>query len=108
MYKTEYVIENKTQNIFWDFEIQTDHPIHIRRPAPSRKEEEKMLDPGLHHIRKPDLKESEKIDKHLDFARELRNLWNMKEKVEPVIIGELETIWKNPQTSRKTVNQMNN
>lgn len=68
MHKTEYVIGNTIQNIFWDFEIQTDHPIHTRRPAPSRKEEEKMLDPGLHHIRRPDPKESEKID--LDFDRE--------------------------------------
>lgn len=95
---TEYLLG------FWD---SNGSPDPYQKTGSKSKEEEKMLDPGLHH-RRPDLKESEKIDKHVNFARELRKLWNMKVTVEPVIIGELGTIWKNPQTSRKTVNQMNN
>ena len=32
MYNSESVLENKTQKILWDFEIQTDHQIPTRRP----------------------------------------------------------------------------
>ena len=32
------------------------------------------------------LKESEKEDKYLDLARELKKLWNMKVKVIPIVI----------------------
>ena len=38
------------------------------------------------------LKESEKKDKYLDLARELKKLWNMK--VKPIVIGELGTVTK--------------
>ena len=38
------------------------------------------------------LKESEKRDKYLDLARELKKLWNMK--VIPIVIGALGTISK--------------
>ena len=40
------------------------------------------------------LKESEKKDKYLDLARELKKLWNMKVKIVPVVIGALGTITK--------------
>ena len=32
MPKPETFLENKTHQILWDFEIQTDHPIPARRP----------------------------------------------------------------------------
>ena len=32
MHKPESILENKTQKIVWDFEIQTDHLIPDRRP----------------------------------------------------------------------------
>ena len=32
MHNPESVLENETQNILWDFEIQTDHLISVRRP----------------------------------------------------------------------------
>ena len=32
MYNPEFILENKTQKILWDFEIQTDHLISARRP----------------------------------------------------------------------------
>ena len=38
--------------------------------------------------------ETEKIQKYLDLARELKKLWNMKVKVVPIVIGALETIPK--------------
>ena len=33
------------------------------------------------------LKESEKKDKYLDQARELKKLWNMKVTIIPIVIG---------------------
>ena len=40
------------------------------------------------------LKESEKKDKYLDLARELKKLWNMKVTIVPIVIGALDTITK--------------
>ena len=38
------------------------------------------------------LKESEKKDKYLELARELKKLWNMKVTIVPIVIGTLGTI----------------
>ena len=40
------------------------------------------------------LKESEKKDKYLNLARELKKLWNMKVTIVPIVIGVLGTITK--------------
>ena len=40
------------------------------------------------------LKESEKKDKYLDLARELKKLYNMKVTVIPIVIGALGTVTK--------------
>ena len=40
------------------------------------------------------LKENEKKDKYLDFARELKKLWNMKVTIVPIVIGALGTVTK--------------
>ena len=40
------------------------------------------------------LKESEKKDKYLDLARELKKLWNMKVRIVPIVIGALGRITK--------------
>ena len=40
------------------------------------------------------LKESEKRDKYLDVARELKKLWNMKVTIIPIVIGALGTVTK--------------
>ena len=40
------------------------------------------------------LKESEKKDKYLDLARELKKLWKMKVTIVPIVIGALGTITK--------------
>ena len=47
--------------------------------------------PADHRI---NLKESEKKDKYLDLARELKKLWNMKVTIAPIVIGALGTITK--------------
>ena len=40
------------------------------------------------------LKESEKKDKYLDLARELKKLWNREVTIVPIVIGALGTITK--------------
>ena len=40
------------------------------------------------------LKESEKKDKYLDLARELKKMWKMKVTIVPIVIGALGTITK--------------
>ena len=40
------------------------------------------------------LKECEKKDKHLDLARELKKLWNMKVTIISVVIGAFGTVTK--------------
>ena len=40
------------------------------------------------------LKESEKKDKYLDLARELKKLWNMKETIIPIEISAFGTVTK--------------
>ena len=45
--------------------------------------------PADHRVK---MKESEKIDKYLNLARELRKLWNMRVTVVSIVIGTLGTI----------------
>ena len=47
--------------------------------------------PADHRI---NLKESEKKDKYLDLARELKKLWNIKVTIVPIVIGALGTVSK--------------
>ena len=47
--------------------------------------------PADHRIK---LKESEKKDKYLDHAKELKKLWNMKVKIIPIAIGAFGTVTK--------------
>ena len=47
--------------------------------------------PAAHRIK---LKESEKKDKHLNLARELKKLWNMKVTIIPPMIGAFGTVTK--------------
>ena len=93
------VLENDTHKLLWDFNIQTDHQIPARRPdlkiIKKKKKRICKIDdfavPADHRI---NLKESEKKDKYLDLARELKKLWNMKVTIEPIVIGALGTITK--------------
>ena len=41
-----------------------------------------------------ELKESEKKDKYLDLARELKKLWNMKVTIISIVIGAFDTVTK--------------
>ena len=93
------VLENDSYKLLWDFNIQTDPQIPARRPdliiinnKKKKKRVCKIVDfavPADHRI---NLKESEKKDKYLDLARELKKLWNMKVTIVPIVIGALGTI----------------
>ena len=90
--------DTRANSLTWGFNIQTDHLISARRPdliiINKRKRICKIVDfaiPGDHRI---NLKESEKKDKYLDLARELKKLWNMKVTIVPIVIGTLGTVAK--------------
>ena len=82
-----------------NFNIQTDHLIPARTSdliiiKTKKKRICKIVDfavPADHRI---NLKESEKKDKYLDLARELKKLWNIKVTIVPIMIGALGTITK--------------
>ena len=82
MHNPAPVLENATHKLLWDFNIQTDHLIPARRPdliiINKIKRTCKIIDfavPADHRIK---LKESEKKDKYLDLARELKKRWKMQ------------------------------
>ena len=77
MHNPAPVLENDTYKLPWDFDIHTYHLISARRPdlviiSKKKKRSCKIVDfavPTDHRIK---LKESEKKDKYLDLARELK------------------------------------
>ena len=92
------VRENSTHKLLWDFNIQTDHLIPARRPdliiINRKKRTCKIVDfavPADHRIK---LKECEKKDKYLYFAREWKKLWNMQVTIIPIVFGVFETVTK--------------
>ncbi len=98
MYNQISILENDSHKLLWDFDMQTDHLISARWPdliaINKNKWTCKIVDfavPADHRI---NLKESEKKDKYLDIARELKKLWNMKITIVPIVIGALGTITK--------------
>ena len=91
MHNPAPVLENATRKLLWDFNIQTDQLIPVRRPDliiinKKKKRICKIVDfavPADHRI---NLKESEKKNKYLDLARELKKLRNMKITIVPIVI----------------------
>ena len=98
MHNPAPVLENDLHKLLWGFNIQTVYLIEARRPdliiISKRKTICKIVDfavPADHRI---NLKESEKKDKYLDLAKELKKLWNMKVTIVPIMIGALGTVTK--------------
>ena len=105
MHNLESVLKNETHKheLVWDFEIQTDRLLSVRRlnlivvhkeKKKKRKRTCQIVDFAVLADHKEKLEESEKKDKYLDLARELKKPWNMKVKVIPIIIGALGTVTK--------------
>ena len=98
MHNPARVLENDMHKLLWDFDIHTDHLISAKRPhliiINKKKRISKFVEfavPADHRI---NLKESEKKDKYLDIARELKELWNMKVAIVPILISAIGTITK--------------
>ena len=70
------VQENETHKLLWDFDIQMDPLISARRPdliiINKKKRTCKIVDFAVPANLRIKLKESEKKDKYLDLARELK------------------------------------
>ena len=72
MVYAQSVLEIQAHKILWDFEIQTDHRISARRSdlvRVSKKKGTSQIVPPDHWVK---LKETEKKDKYLDLAKELK------------------------------------
>ena len=92
MHNPVSVLENAMHKLLWDFDIQTNNLILARRlnlVIINKKERTCIMIPADHRIK---LKESEKKDKYLDLARELKKLRNMKVTIIPIVIGTLGTV----------------
>ena len=99
MHNPSPVLENDTPKFLWDFNIQAGHLIPARRPDliiidKKKKKICKIVDFAVPADHRKNLKEGEKKDKYLDFARELKKLWNMKVTTVPIVIGAWSTITK--------------
>ena len=82
-----------------DFEIKIDHLISAWWPDlilvnKKKKRTCRIVDFAILVDPKVKLKESEKRDKHLDPARKLKKLWNMKVTMISVVIGVLSKVTK--------------
>ena len=90
MHNSTAVLENDTHKLLWDFDIQTDHLITVRRPdlivINKKKRTCEILDFAVLADHRIKLEEKEKKDKYLDLARELKKLWNMVTFI-PILIG---------------------
>ena len=99
MHNPAPVLENDSHKLLWDFSIQTYHLIPARTPDliilnKKKKRICKIVDFAVPVDHRINLKESEKKDKYLDLARELKKLWNMKVMIVQIVIGALGIITK--------------
>ena len=95
---------NDTYKLLWNFDTQTDHLISARRQdliIINKKQKIikikrtcKIVDFAVLADNGIKLKESEKKDKYLDVARELKKLLNMKVTIIPIVIGAFGTVTK--------------
>ena len=78
--------------ILRNFKLQTNHLIPARKPDLVPVDKKQKTNHLVDYREK--IKEHEKIDEYADFAGELRNLWNMKMMVIPIVVGALGMIPK--------------
>ena len=79
-----------------DFSIQADHVIEAQRldlvVVDKKKRTCKIIDfafPGDNRIEE---KDEEEIDEYQDLRRELQNIWNVRVKILPFVVGSLGAI----------------
>ena len=88
-------MENDSWKILWDFTIQTDHAIEVRRPdmviIDKTKNECKIIDFACPFDSTIDVRKKDKMKGYNSLKRELKKIWNMPVKVIPVVVGILGT-----------------
>ena len=77
MHNPALVLENDTHKLQWDFDVQTDNLISVRRldlkwSTKKKKRIYKIVDFAVRADHRIKLNEYEKKDKYLDLARELK------------------------------------
>ena len=81
-----------------DFSVQTDHVIEAWRPdlvAVDKKERScKIIDFAVPGDCRIEEKEKDKTEKYQDLGRELQEIWNVKVKIKPLVVGSLTAIPK--------------
>ena len=73
---------------------QTTRPNNNQQQQQKKKRIRKIVNFAVPDDHKIKLKESEKKDKYLDLARELKKLWNMKLTIIPIVTGSFGTVSK--------------
>ena len=98
-HKPEGVIENDHVKLLWDINIQTSTYIQARRPDHDVVEVDRdkktcniidIVVPGDAGI-----VEKEKVEQYQDLRREVAQLWNVKAKVVPIVVGALGAVTPN-------------
>ena len=95
--KQESVLENNTNKILSDFEIQTDDLIPTTGPEIVLIKKKKNLSSSgfcLSADYRVKMKKKQRKDKYLDLAREPKKLWNMRVTVIPIVNVALGTVTK--------------
>ena len=71
MHNPEFSLENEKQKCLWDFDIQTDHQISVRRPdlIIIKKRTSRIVDFAVQADHRVKLKECEKRDKYFDLEK---------------------------------------
>ena len=75
MHNPTSALENDTLKLLWDLDIKTNHLISARRPGlkKQKKRTSKILNFAVLTDHRVKLKESEKKNKYLDLASELKH-----------------------------------
>ena len=98
MHNPASVLENDTHQLQWDFDIQTDHLISVRRSdliiIYKKKRICKIVDFAIPADQRIKLKECEKNGKYPNLAWELKKLWNMQVILIPIVNGTFRTVIK--------------
>ena len=96
---------DSTTEVLWDLEIETQKKVKHNRPDIVIKEHDKkkwiFVDVTVPMDHRVAVKESEKIDKYLDLATEVKRDHTVKVEIIPVVIGALGTIPKGLKESIK-------
>ena len=93
MHNLESVLENETHKILWDFQIQMARWLDLVIVNKENRTYQ-IVNFTVPVDNRVKLKESQKRDKYVNLARELKRIWNMRVTVIPIVNGALSTVTK--------------